>query len=51
VQVGLTTFQGEHETQWPSVMAGTVLTTAPVLLVSLVGQRRFVQAITGAVKG
>ena len=51
VQVGLTTFQGEHETQWPSVMAGTVLTTAPVLLVFLVGQRRFVQAITGAVKG
>src|SRR5690348_9604773 len=50
-QVGLTTFQGEHETQWSSVMAGTVLTTAPVLLVFLVGQRRFVQAITGAVKG
>jgi len=51
VQVGLTTFQGEHETQWSSIMAGTVLTTAPVLLVFLVGQRRFVQAITGAVKG
>ena len=51
VQVGLTTFQGEHETQWAAVMAGTVLTTAPVLLVFLVGQRRFVQAITGAVKG
>jgi multiple sugar transport system permease protein len=32
-------------------MAGTVLTTAPVLLVFLGGQRRFVQAITGAVKG
>jgi multiple sugar transport system permease protein len=51
VQVGLTTFQGEHETQWAAVMAGTVLTTAPVLLVFLAGQRRFVQAITGAVKG
>jgi multiple sugar transport system permease protein len=51
VQVGLTTFQGEHVTEWPAVMAGTVLTTAPVLLVFLVGQRRFVQAITGAVKG
>lgn len=51
VQVGLTTFQGEHVTQWAAVMAGTVLTTAPVLLVFLVGQRRFVQAITGAVKG
>ena len=51
VQVGLTTFQGEHETHWSAVMAGTVLTTAPVLLVFLVGQRRFIQAITGAVKG
>jgi multiple sugar transport system permease protein len=51
VQVGLATFQGEHETQWSAVMAGTVLTTAPVLLLFLFGQRRFVQAITGAVKG
>jgi multiple sugar transport system permease protein len=51
VQVGLTTFQGEHETQWASIMAGTVMTTAPVLLVFLAGQRRFVQAITGAIKG
>jgi len=51
VQVGLTTFQGEHVTHWSQVMAGTVLTTVPVLLVFLIGQRRFVQAITGAVKG
>jgi len=51
VQVGLATFQGEHVTQWSAIMAGTVLTTAPVLLVFLFGQRRFVQAITGAVKG
>jgi multiple sugar transport system permease protein len=51
VQVGLTTFQGEHVTQWSAIMAGTTLTTVPVLLVFLVGQRRFVQAITGAVKG
>ena len=51
VQVGLTTFQGEHITHWSQVMAGTVLTTVPVLLVFLIGQRRFIQAITGAVKG
>ena len=51
VQVGLTTFQGEHVTHWSEIMAGTVLTTVPVLLVFLIGQRRFVQAITGAVKG
>jgi multiple sugar transport system permease protein len=51
VQVGLTTFQGERVTHWSQIMAGTVLTTVPVLLVFLIGQRRFVQAITGAVKG
>jgi multiple sugar transport system permease protein len=51
VQLGLTTFQGIHRTEWSAIMAGTVLTTAPVLLVFLIGQRRFVQALTGAVKG
>jgi multiple sugar transport system permease protein len=51
VQVGLATFQGQHRTAWSAVSAGITLTTAPVLLVFLVGQRRFVQAITGAVKG
>jgi multiple sugar transport system permease protein len=51
VQLGLTTFQGQHRTEWSALMAGNVLTTAPVLIVFLIGQRRFVQAITGAVKG
>ncbi|MCW2912692.1 MAG: carbohydrate transporter permease [Actinomycetia bacterium] len=51
VQVGLTTFQGSHQANWPQIMAGTVLTTVPVLAVFLIGQRRFVQALSGAVKG
>jgi multiple sugar transport system permease protein len=51
VQVGLATFQGQHRTEWSAVSAGITLTTMPVLIVFLVGQRRFVQAITGAVKG
>ncbi|QXJ26391.1 carbohydrate ABC transporter permease [Actinomadura graeca] len=51
VQAGLTTFQGQHRADWPQIMAGTVLTTVPVLIVFLVGQRRFVQALAGAVKG
>jgi multiple sugar transport system permease protein len=51
VQVGLATFQGQHRTEWSAVSAGITLTTMPVLLVFLIGQRRFVQAITGAVKG
>jgi multiple sugar transport system permease protein len=51
LQVGLATFQGQHRTEWSAVSAGITLTTVPVLLVFLVGQKRFVQAITGAVKG
>ncbi|RBQ16013.1 carbohydrate ABC transporter permease [Spongiactinospora rosea] len=51
LQVGLTTFQGLHRANWPAVMAGAVMVTLPVLVVFLVGQRRFVQALTGAVKG
>ncbi|GAA4624515.1 carbohydrate ABC transporter permease [Actinoallomurus vinaceus] len=51
VQVGLTTFQGAHQADWPQIMAGTVLTTVPVLIVFIIGQRRFVQALAGAVKG
>ncbi|MFD0536400.1 carbohydrate ABC transporter permease [Actinomadura luteofluorescens] len=51
VQAGLATFQGQHRADWPQIMAGTVLTTVPVLIVFLVGQRRFVQALAGAVKG
>jgi len=51
VQVGLATFQGEFISHPSAITAGTTLTTVPVLLVFLVGQRRFIQAITGAVKG
>jgi multiple sugar transport system permease protein len=51
VQVGLATFQGQHQAHWPEIMAGTVLTTVPVLIVFIIGQRRFVQALAGAVKG
>ncbi|PZG39030.1 ABC transporter permease [Spongiactinospora gelatinilytica] len=51
LQVGLTTFQGLHRANWPAIMAGAVMVTLPVLVVFLVGQRRFVQALTGAVKG
>jgi len=51
VQVGLATFQGEFISHPSAITAGTTLTTVPVLLVFLFGQRRFIQAITGAVKG
>jgi multiple sugar transport system permease protein len=51
VQVGLASFQGAHQADWEQIMAGAVLTTVPVLIVFLIGQRRFVQALAGAIKG
>jgi multiple sugar transport system permease protein len=52
LQLGLTTFQGQHRTQWSAVMAGNVITVAPVLLAFLFAQRTFIQSLTSsAVKG
>jgi multiple sugar transport system permease protein len=52
LQLGLTTFQGQHRTQWSAVMAGNVITVAPVLLAFLLAQRTFIQSLTSsAVKG
>jgi multiple sugar transport system permease protein len=52
LQLGLTTFQGQHRTQWSAVMAGNVITVAPVLAAFLVAQRTFIQSLTSsAIKG
>lgn len=52
LQLGLTTFQGQHRTQWSAVMAGNMITVLPVLLAFLVAQRTFIQSLTSsAVKG
>lgn len=52
LQLGLTTFQGQHRTQWSAVMAGNVITVAPVLLAFLLAQRTFIQSLTSsAIKG
>jgi multiple sugar transport system permease protein len=45
VQLGLTTFQSAHYTNWPVLMAGTLLSQLPVLLLFIVGQRFFVSSI------
>jgi multiple sugar transport system permease protein len=50
--LGLTTFQGQHTTDWAAVMAGNVITVAPVLIAFLFAQRTFIQSLTSsAVKG
>lgn len=52
LQLGLTSFAGQHHTIWSAVMAGNVITTLPVLLAFLLAQRTFVQSLTStAIKG
>ncbi|MFD9891436.1 carbohydrate ABC transporter permease [Amycolatopsis sp. NPDC059027] len=48
LQLGLTTFQGQHHTEWAAVMAGNVITVLPVLLAFLGAQKTFVQSITSS---
>jgi multiple sugar transport system permease protein len=45
VQLGLATFQSAHFTHWPELMAGTLMSQLPVLLLFLLGQRFFVRSI------
>ncbi|SOD74879.1 multiple sugar transport system permease protein [Jatrophihabitans sp. GAS493] len=45
VQLGLATFQSAHFTNWPVLMAGTVMSQLPVLILFVVGQRFFVSSI------
>lgn len=48
LQLGLTTFQGQHHTNWAAVMAGNVITVLPVLLAFLAAQKTFIQSITSS---
>ncbi|MEU8705150.1 carbohydrate ABC transporter permease [Streptomyces sp. NPDC048565] len=48
LQLGLTTFQGTHHTQWAAVMAGNVITILPVLLAFLFAQKSFIRSITSS---
>jgi multiple sugar transport system permease protein len=45
VQLGLATFQSAHFVQWPLLMAGTVISQLPVLVLFVAGQRFFVSSI------
>lgn len=53
VPVGISLFQGLHgEIPWGEIMAAAVITTAPVILLTLVFQRFIIQGLTrGAIKG
>ncbi len=47
VQLGLATFQSAHFTNWPVLMAATLISQVPVFVMFLAGQRYFVQSIAG----
>jgi multiple sugar transport system permease protein len=53
IPVGIALFQGLHgQIPWGLIMAASVLTTMPVVALTLIFQRRIVQGLTrGAVKG
>ncbi|AXK34622.1 carbohydrate ABC transporter permease [Streptomyces armeniacus] len=48
LQLGLTTFQGQHHTRWSAVMAGNVITVLPVLVAFLLAQKTFIQSLTSS---
>ena len=52
LQLGLSTFQGAHATNWTLLMAGNVMATLPMLVAFVVAQKQFVNSIASAgVKG
>jgi multiple sugar transport system permease protein len=53
VPVGISLFQGLHgEIPWGAIMAASTVTTAPVVILTLMFQRYIIQGLTrGAIKG
>jgi len=45
LQLGLKAFQTEHTMDYGLLMAGTVLATAPMVMVFLIGERFFIQSV------
>ncbi|TGD86880.1 carbohydrate ABC transporter permease [Mycolicibacterium sp. CH28] len=48
VPLGLSYFQGAHNTQWPLLMAANVMSVLPMLVVFMVAQKYFVQSVASA---
>jgi multiple sugar transport system permease protein len=45
LQLGLSTLQGAHNTEWNLLMAGTVMSQIPMLAIFLLAQRWFIRSI------
>jgi multiple sugar transport system permease protein len=48
IQMGLQNFQGSHLTNWPVLMAATVTSQIPILVLFLIAQRFFVRSIASS---
>jgi multiple sugar transport system permease protein len=46
IPVGLSSFQGQFNTEWHLLMAGSVVALLPILIIYILGQNWFVQGIT-----
>ncbi len=46
IPVGLAAFQGQYNTEWHLLMAGSVVALLPVLILYIIGQNWFVRGIT-----
>lgn len=52
VQIGLRSFIGQYDAQYAMIMAGSVISVVPILVIFLLGQRYFVRGIaTTGIKG
>jgi multiple sugar transport system permease protein len=45
IPVGLSSFQGEYNTEWHLLMTGSVIALLPILIVYIIGQNWFVRGI------
>jgi len=43
--LGLSTFQGAHSTEWTLLMAGNIMSLAPLMVFFLFAQRYFVRSV------
>ncbi len=48
LQVGLSTFQGAHQTQWTILMAGNMMALVPMVVAFVLTQRSFVRSIAAS---
>jgi ABC-type glycerol-3-phosphate transport system permease component len=45
IQVGLSLFQSQYSGKWTIMMAGTVASVAPMIIVFFVAQKQFIEGI------